>query len=124
MTTRTDYLPAVIEQPAAAPPLPALVQNAGGAAAFVWDEFFSGEIRNPNTRRAYTHAVRQFLAWAATQGLELHRIAPGKVGQYIDQLDASMPTKKQHLAALKGFFDRKSDTHRFPTDSTDLSSGG
>ncbi len=49
---RMENLPAVIEPPAAAPPLPALVQNAGGAAAFAWDEFFSGEIRNPNTRRA------------------------------------------------------------------------
>jgi integrase/recombinase XerD len=101
-----ESLPAVIEKPGEASSLPVLIQNAGGAAAFVWDEFFSGEIRNPNTRRAYTHAVRQFLAWAAGQGVELARITPGQVGQYIDQLDASMPTKKQHLAALKGFFDK------------------
>jgi integrase/recombinase XerD len=106
---RADNLPAVIKKPGAGAeplPLPALVEQAGGAAAFVWDEFFSGEIRNPNTRRAYAHAVRQFLAWAAGQGAGLARITPGQVGQYIDQLDASMPTKKQHLAALKGFFDK------------------
>jgi integrase/recombinase XerD len=102
----SENLPAVIESAAAAPPLPVLVQNAGGAAAFAWEEFFSGEIRNPNTRRAYTHAVRQFLAWAEGQGFQLARISPGQVGQYIDQLDTSAPTRKQHLAALKGFFDK------------------
>jgi hypothetical protein len=42
--------------------LPALIAAAGPAAAFVWDEFFAG---NSATRRAYTHAVRRFLAWAA-----------------------------------------------------------
>ena len=99
-------LPAVIEPPRAGDHLPALVEQAGNTARFVWDEFFQGEIRNPNTRRAYTHAVRQFLAWAAGQGVELARISPGQVGQYIDQLEASMPTKKQHLAAIKGFFDK------------------
>ena len=102
----SDMLPAIVEQPGSAKPLPVLIANAGGAAAFVWDEFFSGEIRNSNMRRAYAHAVRQFLTWAETQRAELARITPGQVGQYIDQLDASMPTKKQHLAALKGFFDK------------------
>ena len=102
----SDMLPATINQSGSGHLLPALIANAGGAAAFAWDEFFSGEIRNPHTRRAYTHAVRQFLAWASGQGVELHRITPGMVGQYIDQLDASLPTKKQHLAALRGFFDK------------------
>lgn len=86
-------------------PLPALVEAAGGAAVFVWEEFFSGGIRNPHTRRAYAHAVRRFLAWAEGKGLELRSISPGLVGQYLDQLDASIPTRKQHLAALRGFFD-------------------
>ncbi len=102
----TENLPAIAGKPGAGPALPALVQNAGGAAAFAWDEFFSGEVRNPNTRRAYAHAIRQFLAWAEGQGTGLARITPGQVGHYIDQLDASMPTKKQHLAALRGFFDK------------------
>jgi hypothetical protein len=31
----------------------ALAQNAGGAAVFTWDEFFPGEIRRSNSRRAY-----------------------------------------------------------------------
>jgi integrase/recombinase XerD len=85
--------------------LPALIAAAGPAAAFVWDEFFTAGIRNQHTRRAYTHAVRRFLAWAETQGHELARLTPGQVGGYLDSLPGTIPTRKQHLAALRGFFD-------------------
>jgi site-specific recombinase XerD len=71
----------------------------------VWDEFFSAGIRNPHTRRAYAHAVRRFLAWCQVRQLELRTITPGLVAQYLDQLAGSIPTRKQHLAAIKGFFD-------------------
>ena len=105
----TANLPAVAEKrqnaAGSAHALPAIVTAAGPAATFVWDEFFSGSIRNAHTRRAYTHAVRQFLAWADGQGVELARITPGMVGQYLDQLAGRVPTKKLHLAALRGFFD-------------------
>jgi integrase/recombinase XerD len=91
--------------------VPAIVADAG--AAWVWEEFFSGQIRNAHTRRAYVRAVRAFLAWVGEQGTELKHIAPGQVGQYVDQLTAgnpprpaSIPTKKQHLAALRQFFDQ------------------
>ena len=87
------------------PALPAIVAAAGGAACFAWDEFFAGQVRNPHTRRAYTHAVRRFLAWADAAGVELGRITPGMVGSYLDGLKASVPTRKLHLAALRGFFD-------------------
>ena len=80
--------------------LPAIVTAAGGAAVFVWEEFFTAQMRNPHTRRAYTHAVRRFLAWAEGMGLELGRISPGLVAQYLDGLQASVPTRKLHLAAL------------------------
>jgi site-specific recombinase XerD len=85
--------------------LPALITAAGPAAAFVWDEFFTAGIRNLHTRRAYTHAVRRFLTWAESQGHELARLTPGQVGSYLDSLPGTIPTKKQHLAALRGFFD-------------------
>jgi integrase/recombinase XerD len=97
-------LPAVISNPGG-PALPALVAAAGPAAHFVWDEFFAGQVRNPHTRRAYVHAVRQFLTWAEGQGVELHQVTPGLVGRYVDQLRLGIPSKKQHLAALRGFFD-------------------
>ena len=85
--------------------LPALVAPAGLAAAFVWDEFFSASIRNTHTRRAYAHAVRRFLAWAEGEGHELARLTPGMVGGYLDGLPGTVPTRKLHLAALRGFFD-------------------
>jgi integrase/recombinase XerD len=85
--------------------MPALITAAGPAAAFVWDEFFTAGIRNPHTRRAYTHAVRRFLAWANSQGCELSRLTPGMLGSYLDGLPGTIPTRKQHLAALRGFFD-------------------
>ena len=33
-------------------------------------------------------------------------ITPGLVGQYFDRHPGSIPTRKQHLAALRGFFDK------------------
>ena len=85
--------------------LPALIAAAGPAAEFVWHEFFTAGIRNPHTRRAYAHAVKRFLAWADGQGCELARLTPGMLGSYLDSLPGTIPTKKQHLAALRGFFD-------------------
>jgi integrase/recombinase XerD len=88
--------------------MPAILQRAGSAAVFAAEEFFFGRIRNPHTRAAYLRAVKQFLAWAETRGLELVKIAPKDVGQYFDGLrkkNLSVATRKQHLAALRHFFD-------------------
>jgi hypothetical protein len=48
--------------------------------------FFFGRIRNPHTRTAYLRAVKRFLGWAETRGLELVKIAPKDVGLYFDGL--------------------------------------
>lgn len=101
-----DMLPAVIEPVREWEGLPRLVAQAGGSACFAWEELFSAEIRNPHTRRAYLHAVRQFLDWCEAHELELRQITPAWVGTYYDQLPAAIPTKKLHLAALRCFFDR------------------
>lgn len=89
------------------PLLPAIVQRAGAAAVFAADEFFFGTIRNPHTRAAYLIAVRKFLTWAEGQGIALERITPRDVGRYFDGLvdTTSIATRKQHLAALRHFFD-------------------
>ena len=63
--------------------VPAIVRAAGAAAGFAWDEFFEGELANPHTRKAYSQAVRDFLAWAEGQHLGLLRITPGDVGSYL-----------------------------------------
>jgi site-specific recombinase XerD len=88
--------------------LPEIVSRAGGAAIFAAEEFFFGTIRNEHTRKAYLTAIKRFLAWAEKRGLDLVRIAPKDVGQYFNGLgkeDLSVATRKQHLAALRHFFD-------------------
>lgn len=91
--------------------IPAIVSAAGAAACFVWDEFLTGSIRNPHTRRAYRRAVRSFLAWVEGKGLQLTQITPGLVGRYLDSLEISAPSKKLQLAAIRGFFDQLTLRH-------------
>ncbi len=86
-------------------PLPALVQSSGPAATFAWEEFLYGKIRNANTRTAYGHAVRQFLAHCYQLGRELHQVTPRDVGCYLDGLSNAPATKKLHLSAIRHFFD-------------------
>src|SRR5229473_2137436 len=63
--------------------LPVLVEHAGPAARFAWDEFFFAEHHNPHTQKAYMRAVKRFLAWAEGEGVELPAITPGMVGKYL-----------------------------------------
>jgi site-specific recombinase XerD len=88
--------------------LPEIISRAGKAAVFAADEFFYGRIRNEHTRAAYMIAVKRFLTWAESRGRELRGITPRDVGQYIDGLrkeNTSVATRKQHLSALRHFFD-------------------
>ena len=55
--------------------LPELVERAGGAARFAWEEFFFAEHHNLHTQRAYESAVRRFLAWAEGQGVVCEHFA-------------------------------------------------
>jgi hypothetical protein len=45
------------------PKLPMLVTAAGERAGIRFLEFFAANVRNPHTRRAYTRAAEEFLAW-------------------------------------------------------------
>src|SRR4029077_1725563 len=91
--------------------LPVLVERAGGAARFAWDEFFYAEHHNPHTQKAYMAAVKSFLAWAEGQGKELPAITPGMIGQYLVGLGGSAAKRNLHLSALRGFFDRLVNRH-------------
>ena len=71
-------------------------------------EYFAANIRNPNTRRAYFRAARQFAAWCDAQELTaIHDIEPVHVAAYIELLDQRLakPSVKQHLAAIRMLFD-------------------
>src|ERR1700751_6038814 len=100
-----------VPAPGAGATLPELVERAGGAARFAWEEFFYAEHHNPHTQRAYLRAVKAFLGWAEGQGVELATITPGMAGQYLVGLGGSPAKRNQHLAALRGFFDRLVNRH-------------
>jgi integrase/recombinase XerD len=71
-------------------------------------DFFSSHIRNPNTRRAYREAVRQFSGFCAEHGIvNLAQVEPVHVAAFVEaQLQQnSRPTVKQRLAALRMLFD-------------------
>ena len=71
-------------------------------------EFFTANIRNPNTRKAYTWAIAEFAAWCERYGLlSLQAIEPVHVATYIESLQGrlSAPSIKQHLAAIRLLFD-------------------
>jgi site-specific recombinase XerD len=82
-----------------------------GAARFAWDDFFDVEHHNPHTQQAYQRAVKRFRAWVEGQGMELVGIMQGMVGQYLVGLGGSAAKRNQHLAALRGFFDRLVNRH-------------
>ena len=91
--------------------LPVLVEHAGPAARFAWDEFFYAEHHNPHTQKAYMAAVKRFLSWCEGQGVELPGVTPGMVGQYLVGLGGSAAKRNLHLSALRGFFDRLVNRH-------------
>jgi site-specific recombinase XerD len=71
-------------------------------------KFFSGQINNDHTRRAYMNATRRFAAWCASKSIdELGAVQPVHVAAFVKDLQAevSPPTVKQHLAALRMLFD-------------------
>jgi integrase/recombinase XerD len=88
--------------------LPALIAGAGKPAAQRFLEFFTVNIRNPNTRAAYGRAAGSFLRWCEAHGLgELRQIQPVHVAAYVEELSRELaaPSVKQHLACLRMLFD-------------------
>jgi integrase/recombinase XerD len=86
---------------------PSLIVRAGAAAQERFLEFFVATIRNKNTREAYFRAISRFLKWADERHLELEDIRPIHVASYIEGFTVGLadPSVKQHLAAIKMFFD-------------------
>lgn len=84
--------------------VPALIAGAGDRAAWRFLEFFTANIRNKNTRRAYAHAVRLFCDWLADKGIDdLSTVNPVMVAAYVEHLGEQLakPSVKQHLAAIR-----------------------
>jgi site-specific recombinase XerD len=92
----------------AAGALPAIVAEAPEHTRVRFLEFFAAAIRNPNTRRAYAHAVGKFLAWCAQAGVSsITEVQALHVAAWIElqTRTLSAPTVKQHLAAIRHLFD-------------------
>ena len=87
--------------------VPALIADLGDEAAWRYVEFFTANIRNPHTRRAYARACNRFFAWCDDRGLMPAAIRPHDVATHIEQLQAmvSAPSVKQQLAAVRMLFD-------------------
>jgi site-specific recombinase XerD len=87
--------------------LPVLIANAGERAAKRFVEFFTANIRNPHTRRAYARAVADFFHWCEQMGVTLHDVEPIHVAAHIEELcqKKARPTVKQSLAGIKMLFD-------------------
>ena len=103
--------------------LPALIVDAGPDAVQRFLEFFAGRIANARTRAAYGRAVGQFLAWCEDRGLGLAAIAPLHVAAYIRTHPGSVPTVKQHLAAIRMLWDWLVVSQVLPGDPADAVRG-
>jgi site-specific recombinase XerD len=88
--------------------IPVQVAAAGEQAAIRFVEFFTANIRNPNTRAAYARAVSDFFRWCEEKGLRrLDGVQPVHVAGYIEELGQTRaaPSVKQHLAAVRMLYD-------------------
>jgi site-specific recombinase XerD len=88
--------------------LPAIIAGAGKGAKKRFLDFFTVNIRNPNTRAAYGRAAAAFLYWCDARGIgALDEVEPFHLAAYIEQLGKRMkaPSVKQHLACIRMLFD-------------------
>ena len=109
----SDQLPAVFRSSAvatagAADPyiVPVLIANEGDAAGWRYVEFFTANINNVHTRRAYARACGRFFTWCEQRGLTLTAIRQFDVAAWVNELqeDHGAPGVKQQLAAVRMLF--------------------
>ena len=103
-------LPAIIPPGALITPtdtyrVPALTD--GDQAGWRFVEFFTVNINNPNTLRAYARACSRLFGWCDDRGLTLATIQPVDVAAWMKQLQEKhgAPGVKQQLAAVRMLFD-------------------
>src|SRR6266571_4796001 len=98
---------AIILSPASAV-LPARLFTPTPKAAKRVLEFFTAQINNDHTRKAYLNATRRFAEWCDAHGIgQLADVQAFHVAAFIKDLQGKLspPTVKQHLAALRMLFD-------------------
>ena len=86
----------------------AIVASADQRAQLRFLDFFASNIRNPHTRRAYSRAVVDFLAWCEGLGVaSTTDVQPLRVAAYMELLtrELSAPKAKGRLAAIRSLVD-------------------
>src|ERR1700675_489832 len=71
-------------------------------------EFFTAQINNDHTRKAYLNATRRFAEWCDARGIgQLADVQAFHVAAFIKELQGefSPPTVKQHLSVKLMLFD-------------------
>jgi site-specific recombinase XerD len=108
----TEQLPAVFQSGALITPadtyiVPVLIANEGEQAGWRYVEFFTANINNLHTRRAYARACGRFFAWCERRGLTLTAIRPFDVAAWVNELQETHGASgvKQQLAAVRMLFD-------------------
>ncbi len=109
----TDQLPVIVRPGTLATPMPdthlvpALIANAGDQAGWRYVEFFTANINNDHTRRAYARACHGFFGWCEHRGLTLRVIRPVHAAAWVKELQEKhgAPGVKQQLAAVRMLFD-------------------
>lgn len=80
---------------------------SGDRTAYRFLEFFTAQIRNPNTRRAYVKAVGEFCTWLERHGVpSITAVSSIHIAAYVEELGRShsAPTVQQRLAAIRMMF--------------------
>ena len=73
--------------PVVASRAPALVAASGKRASHRFLEFFTAQIRNPHTRRAYARAATEFFDWLEAKGVtQLTAIESVHIATYLEEL--------------------------------------
>ncbi len=88
--------------------VPRLIAAEGESASLRFLDFFTANIRNPNTRAAYSVAARAFFAWLDAKKVPaLGAVRTHHVSAYVELLGRAYKTStvKQHLAAIRMLFD-------------------
>lgn len=89
--------------------LPDLIRTAGERVLFRFLEFFSAHLRNPHTRAAYGRAIKSFCSWCDSRRVSLEQLNSVLLAAWVESLRLehgySIPTQKQHLAAVRMLLD-------------------
>jgi hypothetical protein len=87
--------------------MPSLIEAAGETATRRFPEFFTAQIRNPNTRAAYARAITSLLDRSESRGVRTSMRSGQSSWRAISRTSRppTAPTVKQHLAAIHMIFD-------------------